>query len=356
MGRQAFYFDWVVFTTVAILLCLGLVTLLSIDPAYFYQQILIAFLGICALILFTRIDFSLYHDLDKFIYIGSVAFLLLTYLGPNVRGATRWLELAGFRLQPSELIKPFFMISVSSLLIRYPPTKIKHLVFHLLLFVIPFLLIFRQPDLGNALIFTSIWLALLIIAGIPILFVILGTGTVAILSPLIYNLLRDYQKNRLLTFINPLLDPRGAGYNALQSMIAVGSGKFIGRGFGRGTQSLLKFLPERHTDFIFASFTEEFGFVGSFVLLALFFLLLWRLLKQAEAHKSDVLVHLYIIGLFIQIFTHLVINVSMNMGLLPITGITLPLVSYGGSSLVALCIGLGIYFSAIRSLRTKAII
>lgn len=356
MGRSVINIDWIVVTTVVILLCLGLVTLLSIDSTYFYQQVFLALLGIVVLIFFTRVEFNLYYYLDKLIYIGVVVLLILTFLGPDVRGATRWLELFGFRLQPSELVKPFFILSIASLLIRYPPTKIKYILLHSLLFMVPFLLIFRQPDLGNALIFTSIWLILLIIAGIPAMYLFFGMASIAIFSPLIYKLLRDYQRNRLLTFINPLLDPQGAGYNALQSMIAVGSGKLIGRGFGRGTQSLLKFLPERHTDFIFASFTEEFGFIGSFVILSLFFLLLWRLLSQAEVYKNDQLVHLYTIGLFVQLFVHLVINVGMNMGLLPITGITLPLVSYGGSSLIALCIGFGIYLSAMRSLRTKTFV
>lgn len=349
MGRRAYYFDWLIFVPALLLSLLGLVTLLSIDSQSFYQQLVFAFLGLGLFYLFSRIDFSLYSYFDKYIYIFSLIFLLVTFLGPNVRGATRWLEIAGFRLQPSEIIKPFLLLSWSSLLVKYPPTKLKNILLQLGLILLPFLLVIRQPDLGNALIFASSWLGMIFLAGIPIILIAVGLLFVTTLLPLVYNLLHEYQKLRLQIFINPLLDPQGAGYNAIQSVIAVGSGLLFGRGFGRGTQSLLKFLPERHTDFIFASFAEEFGLLGGVVLLSIYFLLLGYLLVKLRKDTQISAEYLYGVGIFMLIFSHTVINIGMNMGLLPITGITLPFVSYGGSSLLSSWIGLGILTAALQN-------
>ncbi len=268
---------------------------------------------------------------------------MFTFLGPQVRGATRWLEIGSFRLQPSELAKPFFLVSISSLLVRYPPMTLKRIGMHMTLVALPFILVFQQPDLGNALIYLTSWLAMILLSGIPLIAIILGGVITGIILPLSSYFVKEYQKQRILTFLDPLLDPHGAGYNSIQAMIAVGSGRLLGSGFGRGTQSLLQFLPERHTDFIFASFTEEFGFVGAAALIAIFYLMLWQLLRHAFRVREQLFAHLYIVGLFALLLGHFVINVGMNIGLLPITGITLPLVSYGGSSLLAIFIGLGIY-------------
>jgi rod shape determining protein RodA len=236
-------------------------------------------------------------------------------------------------------------------MVRYPPVKIKNILLHTGLFAVVFLIIVRQPDLGSALVYLSMWLGLLVLAGIPLKYIIGAISLGGISLPIIYELLHDYQKKRISTFLNPLLDPKGAGYNAIQAMISVGSGQLFGRGFGRGTQSLLRFLPERHTDFIFASFSEEFGLIGSLVLLLIFFFMFLRLLKQASRKVNEPLAYLYISGLFIMLFTHVVINVGMNIGIVPITGITLPFVSAGGSSLITVFIGLGIYVSAIQRQR-----
>ena len=348
MGRRAFNFDWVIFITVILLVSLGLVTLLSIEPNSFYQQLVFALLGFGLFLIFSRIDFRWYRYLDTYIYAGVILVLLLTYLGPDVRGATRWLAIGSFRLQPSELVKPFFILAISGFLTRIPPINWKRILFHGAIYILPFLLIFKQPDLGNSLIFTSVWLGLIIISGIPARFLVLGVFVLGAFIPLSLNLLHGYQRQRLETFLSPTLDPRGTGYNALQSMIAVGSGEIFGRGFGRGTQSLLKFLPERHTDFIFATLTEEFGLAGGVLLLALFLILLWRLIKTAHIRQEGMLPHLYLMGLFIQLFTHVIINIGMNMGLVPITGITLPFVSYGGSSLISMFIGMGVATAAMQ--------
>ena len=349
MGRHGRYFDWLVFIPALLLVLLGLVTLLSIERAFFYQQLLFLSGGLLLFWLFFKIDFSIYPYLDKIIYVGSTLFLLTAFLGPNVRGATRWLELGGFRMQPSEILKPLYLLAFSSFLYRYPPTKFKNVLYHTGFFIVPFLLIFKQPDLGNSIVYVSVWVSLLLVAGLPNWVFIAGFLVTGISAPLIYELLQYYQKLRLLTFMDPFLDPKGAGYNAIQSMIAIGSGQLFGRGFGRGTQSLLKFLPERHTDFIFASFTEEFGFVGGIVLLALFLVLLWRMLTSAHTKQVINTAFFFRMGTFVLFFTQIIINAGMNMGILPITGITLPFVSYGGSSLLSLWVTLGIFMSAANS-------
>lgn len=347
MGKHGHYFDWIVFIPALLLVSLGLVTLLSIDRSIFYQQLFFFGTGLLLFWLFLKIDFSIYPYLDWIIYTFGIVFLLTAFLGPNVRGATRWLEIGGFRLQPSEIFKPFYLLAISSLLVRFPPVKFKNMLYHAGLFIIPFFLIFRQPDLGNAVIYLCIWLSLLLVAGLQAWVFISGVMITTVTIPLTYELLHYYQKLRILTFLNPYLDPKGAGYNAIQSMIAIGSGELFGRGFGRGTQSLLKFLPERHTDFIFASFVEEFGFLGGIILLVIFFIFLWRLLRFSTGSVSSQ-VFLFRIGTFILFFTQVIINIGMNMGILPITGITLPFVSYGGSSLLSFWIVLGMYISSGR--------
>lgn len=346
MGRRAHTFDWIVFVSIITLISLGLITQLSISPGFFNQQLLYCLLGIGLFLVFMRIDFGIYEYLTKYIFFGSILFLLLSYLGPNVRGATRWLDVGGIRIQPSEFVKPFFILGISYFIKRYPLVKIKHIALSVCIFITFFFIIFRQPDLGNALVYAAIWVGMMIIGGLPVRYFAASLIGLALLSPIFYNWLHDYQRLRLITFIDPALDPKGAGYNALQSMISVGSGQLWGRGFGRGTQSLLQFLPERHTDFVFASFAEEFGLLGALVLLILMFLLLYRLLKQAENMETQSAAYLYSIGLFTQLLTQIVINVGMNLGILPVTGITLPFISYGGSSLLAILLSFGIYISA----------
>ncbi len=354
MGRHAYNFVWLIFIPAILLLSLGLVTLLSLSPDLFYAQLVYALISILGFFLFMRIDFDLYHYLDRIIYVACMILLAMTFLGSSVRGSVRWITFGPLQLQPSELIKPFFLVSISSFLVRFPPTKPKWLLMHLGLFLIPFLLIFKQPDLGNAIVYLSTWVALIMAAGLPLIVFALAVVGGTVIMPLGYRLLHEYQRLRIQTFINPLLDPRGAGYNAIQAMIAVGSGQLFGRGFGRGTQTLLKFLPEFHTDFIFASFTEEFGFMGGFVLLLLFFVLLWQLLQVAQKQPPTSMSFLYLVGFFTLIFTHVIINIGMNMGVVPITGITLPFVSSGGSSLLSLWVGLGIVFASFQKNRFEA--
>lgn len=351
MGRRTFYINWLIILTSVLLLALGLVTLLSIDRSYFSQQLIFGVIGIGLMIFFARINFSIYPYLDRVILIFSIIFLCLSYLGPNVRGATRWLMIGPLSIQPSEFVKPFFLLGIASLMVRFPPTKLIRIVAHTVLFVVTFTIVLRQPDLGSALVYASMWITVIVLAGLPLKYIVGSLLSVLGLLPILYQFLHEYQKLRIVTFLDPLHDPQGSGYNAIQSMISVGSGQLFGRGFGRGTQSLLQFLPERHTDFIFASFSEEFGFIGGFILLIIFFVLLLQLLMEASKKFNYSVEFLYLVGFFAQMLTHIVINVGMNMGIVPITGITLPFVSYGGSSLLTTCIALGIAIAAIQPQR-----
>jgi rod shape determining protein RodA len=267
-------------------------------------------------------------------------------LGIESRGAVRWLEIAGFRIQFSEILKPFLAISLASFLSSGDYSLKKYLSIFILLFPIAFL-IFAQPDLGNALIyFIAVSLALLIYGFSLRYFVVsmlMGVGAL----PFFWFILHDYQKQRLLTFLNPSNDPLGTSYNAIQSTIAVGSGNLFGKGLGQATQSALNFLPENHTDFIFATISESLGLIGAFIVIVAFAFLLYRIYTMlGEGHtfsKNFTLIALVIL------FTHFFINVGMNIGIVPVVGVTLPFVSYGGSSLLSNLILLGIVVGVNRS-------
>jgi rod shape determining protein RodA len=273
--------------------------------------------------------------------------LIVSYLGPNIRGATRWIMIAGFQLQPSELVKPVLILFFAWLISKYPPREIKNIPIHIVLFILPFLLVFKQPDLGSSLVYMSVWIAMMLGGGLSVKFFISASFILSLIVPFAWHSLAGYQRNRFETFINPYVDPKGAGYNALQSAIAVGSGQIFGKGLGRGTQSHLRFLPEFHTDFIFATLIEELGFIGGILLFATYCLLLWRLIMLMWQWNHNLFLFSYATGLFAMIISQTFINIGMNMGLLPITGITLPFVSYGGSSLLSLSISFGMLWSMI---------
>jgi rod shape determining protein RodA len=221
--------------------------------------------------------------------------------------------------------------------------------------LLPALLVFLQPDLGSSLVLVFSWLGIVFASGVS--WVYLGFLLVPLAGslPLVWHFLKDYQRQRLLSFLSPSGDPLGAGYHLVQSMVAVGAGRFLGRGFGQGTQSHLRFLPEGQTDFIFASFAEEMGFLGSLILVFCFLLLLWRVLVVALEARNR-FGYLVCLGAFSLLFFQTVVNMGMNLGLLPITGVTLPLVSYGGSSLLATFIFLGLVESVARFGRKREVV
>lgn len=341
--------DWVDVLLLGGLGVFGLFILLSISQTLLLQQL--GYLVVAFIIIWfvSRIDAIILRWFAPIGYAGAIILLLLSYLGPSIRGATRWIFIAGVQLQPSELVKPLLLLMFAWSMEKYPPKTLKHIGLHAILFLVPFILVFRQPDLGSSIVYFSFWIAMMIGSGFPIkLFVsIVLVGILGI--PALWHSLHDYQQFRILTFLDPALDPKGAGYNALQAMIAVGSGQWFGRGLGRGTQSHLRFLPEFHTDFIFATMVEELGFFGGFLLLILYAIVLWRVLAPLiRGITSDVFPFVFSIGLFTMILGQIFINMGMNMGLLPITGITLPFVSYGGSSILSLAVSFAFLWSLRR--------
>jgi rod shape determining protein RodA len=342
MGKKSGNFDWITVILLVTLASFGLFLLLTTDRSLFWQQFIFLIIAIIAFAIVSRLDSILLFWLAPLGYVAANLLLVASYLGPHIRGASRWLILGPVRLQPSEVVKPLLMLFFAWIITKFPPRKLINIPIHLIAFAIPFILVFKQPDLGSSLVYFAAWLGMMIAGGFPVYFVFSIIGGVAILIPWIWHVLAEYQKARILTFLNPAIDPKGAGYNALQSTIAVGSGQFFGRGLGMGTQSHLRFLPEYHTDFIFATLVEELGFLGGFVLILVYGIMLWRLLTFIGQKSHNFAFFVYGFGLFTMLISQIFINIGMNMGILPITGITLPFVSYGGSSLLslALCFGL----------------
>lgn len=328
-------------TPVLVLIAVSLTILFSVNPSYFQSQLFLFILSIGVFLFFANTDFSLWEGLSKPIYIISfLGLLFVLFLGYESRGSMRWLDIFGLRLQFSELLKPFLALTLSVFLAKH--TQSISTIGKLLLFALPILfLIYKQPDLGSALVYAFAIALTLIISGYPLWwFGALGLGILGIV-PLIFRFLHGYQQARILTFLHLTNDPLGSSYNAIQAMIAVGSGMFVGKGLGQGTQSSLRFLPERHTDFIFATLSEDLGFVGALVILVAFGFLLYRLYRIAQADLEGQQ-RLFVIAAFSLFFVQCFVNIGMNIGLLPIVGVTLPFVSYGGNSLISSAIFLGI--------------
>jgi len=355
MLKRLFNLDWVIVGLVFILLFLGLFVLKSIFPSLFIQQLIWAIFGIFAFFIFSSIDYEHYEKLSWIFYFASIFFLLITFLfGAITRGSVRWLEIGGVGIQSSELVKPFLILFLATFL-SDQRTDLKKIIYSGLLTALIALLIFLQPDLGSSLVVLFIWLGMILAKSIKGKWIVSGLVLLGLFFPLFWRFLKDYQKKRIFTFLNPSSDPLGSGFNLIQSKIAVGSGQLFGRGLGRGTQSHLQFLPERHTDFIFASLAEELGFIGSLILILLFFFLLLKILLLA-VNSRDRFASLVCIGVFSLLFIQVFVNVGMNLGLLPITGLTLPLISYGGSSLLSTMIALGIISSIAKDKDKKKMV
>lgn len=348
-NREGQHIDWVIILCLVLLGISGLFVLLTTSTGLFWQQLGFLVIGALLIVIISRLDPIILWWFAPYGYIMSLLLLVASYFGPPIRGATRWIMIGGAQLQPSEIVKPLLLLAFARAITTYSPRSLRWIVLHGTLLLIPMLLVFKQPDLGTALVYMFSWLAMMVAGGLSVLFIGVMTVVFILVAPFLWHALADYQRGRIETFLNPALDPKGAGYNALQAMIAVGSGQFFGRGLGRGTQSHLRFLPELHTDFIFATLVEELGFVGGIGLLLLYAMLAWRLLlPHIHGRVENSFVFFYTIGLFAILLTQVLINTGMNMGIIPVTGITLPLVSYGGSSVLSLCIAFGILFALRR--------
>ncbi|HEX8379677.1 MAG TPA: rod shape-determining protein RodA [Allosphingosinicella sp.] len=313
----------------------------------------LVFLGMALAL--ARIRVQTFHDFAFFAYGGGILLLILTLmLGVIGGGARSWLELGVVRLQPSELMKPIIVLTLARFYAHVPPAEIRRLWAMWPLALIlgpPILLILLQPDLGTTMLIVLNTIALMFLAGLPLRLFIGGALAVGAALPIVYNfLLLPHQQERVLIFLNPETDPLGAGYHLTQSKIAIGSGGVFGKGFLNGTQSHLHYLPEQHTDFIFSAIAEEWGLIGGCVLILLFFLLLrWGMGVALEAKGR--FERLAAAGLTLTIFFYIAVNLMMVMGLAPVVGIPLPLVSYGGSAMLTVMICLGMLMSIERQNR-----
>jgi rod shape determining protein RodA len=290
------------------------------------------------------------HWLNRYavpLYLLGVGLLLaVAGVGVVVNGSRRWLDLGAFKLQPSEFMKLALLITMARVLSKAPPSdgssyRLKELLFPALWIAIPMGLIMQQPDLGTALSLGIVGAGQILFIGVRPRVLIGLVLSLCVLAYPAWNSLHQYQQRRILVLLNPESDPQGSGYHITQSKIAVGSGELFGKGFQKGTQTQLEFLPEHTTDFVFSVLAEEWGFVGCTFLIGLFFCLIALMLRVAKRGR-DLFSCLLVIGITTQIFAHLVINIGMVIGLMPVVGIPLPLVSYGGSSLLSLMFGLGI--------------
>jgi len=342
-----------------LIIVLGLIALFSasygnarVSQKVFYDQLICSGLGLIGMWYLSRLDYRKFYDLAYVFYAINIILLIwVLAAGRNALGATRWLEIGGVNFQPSEFMKVSLIFALSRYLSNRRPTLsfgffsrtqviIKDLIIPFLLTLIPMALIFKQPDLGTALLLFGMFVMIIFVSGLEYRYIFSFLSICAALVPFGWHFLKQYQKDRLLVFLNPNIDPLGAGYTIIQSKIAIGSGQLFGKGWLSGTQSQLNFLPERHTDFIFSVIGEEWGLVGGILLIGLYFLLINCSLTIAGQIK-DKFGTFVAVGIVSILSLQVIINLGMVMGLFPIVGITLPFVSYGRSSLVKSVIMIG---------------
>jgi rod shape determining protein RodA len=354
-GRSWQHFDFVLLAATLALVVSGIALIYSATaplPAlgdnlwdsFLVRQIAYAVLGIGLMFLVSFVDYSIFAHINHLLYGFTILSLILVWaVGDIAFGAQRWIDLGVFPLQPSELAKVLVIIVLAKFLADRQE-NLKRLPDFLLSIVyvgIPMVFIYLQPDLGTAIVLAVSWLTMVLMAGARARHVAAVALTGVAVSPVLWLSLRGYMRERILTFFNPARDPLGAGYNINQARIAVGSGGWLGQGFARGTQSQLHFLRVRHTDYIFSVLGEELGFVGALLLMCLFVVVIWRILRAADMAR-DTFGQLIACGIATVIAFQAIANIAMNVGLLPSSGVPLPFISYGGSALIALLIGEGI--------------
>jgi len=345
--------DWLLVGVVAVLCAISGLELWGIDAGaqagnFFSRQIIFVVVGWLAALAICFVDARIFrtHQLILiFLYLAALALLVLVlFFGVRIRGMAGWFRIGELGFEPVELAK----LAVILVLAKYFSNRhvemyrIRHIIASAIYAGLPLGLVLLQPDLGSALVLVFIWLGVVILSGIKPrhLAVVLATGALVVTLAWVFAL-KPYQKERVLTFLNPAKDPLGYSYNLNQSKIAIGSGGILGKGLGQGTQTQLNFLPEKQTDFIFAAFAEEWGFLGVLFLLGLYALFFWRLVSLILICTNNFF-RLFVAGFALMVFGQVVINIGMNLGLLPITGLPLPFLSYGGSNLLVNFIALGI--------------
>ncbi|MEK7612535.1 MAG: FtsW/RodA/SpoVE family cell cycle protein [Patescibacteria group bacterium] len=341
--------DWVAFTAALALACLGLLTMNSFmgqDPFFIRQSIWIS-LGVAVFFVASRVDWRFLRRTGVAAGLYGALIIPLIFLlivGETIQGARSWISIGSLGIEPVEFAKLALIIALSKYFSRrhIEIKNFRHIFVSGAYAAIVFVLVALQPDFGSAIIIALLWLSMVLISGLSRthLAVLLVTGAVAFGGLWLFGF-EDYQKQRIMTFVNPAVDIHGAGYNAYQSTVAVGSGELFGKGIGYGTQSKLRFLPEYQTDFIFAAFAEEWGFAGVIIVFSLFGVLFWRIAMMAMRGASNFEM-LFALGVLFYLAAHFALHVGINMGLLPVTGTTIPFMSYGGSHVLTEFLSLGI--------------
>ena len=342
---------------VALLLLVGLLVLYSLSASggtnYFLKQSIFAVLGLCVLFFMATLDYRYIQRLSTTLYFITIAVLLLVLVfGTTVNGTAGWLSLGFFQVQPVEVAKVTLIIFLASFISKKKSElgEWTRVIASLILTAVLIFLVLRQPDLGSSLVLAAIWGGMILASGLRLKhFLVLGT-LAALLVAGSWFVLADYQKARINTFLHPESDPQGSGYNVLQAIVAVGSGGLSGKGLGYGSQSQLSFLPEKHTDFIFAVISEELGMVGALFVIVLYGVLLYRI-RRIGVLSTDNFGYLLSLGVMIMVFVQVLINIGMNVGLLPVTGLPAPFLSYGGSSLLSLMASLGLLLAVYQRKR-----
>ena len=345
--------DYILLTSVLLLSILSLFVMYSTDGGEIlfhtkshFSKIII-FFPLMIFIAFFNIKW--WHNLSYLLYFAVILLLIyVSFFGIKSSGSRRWMDLYLFNLQPSELMKIAIILCLAKYYHRIKienVNSITSIMTVVTIILIPIIMVLSQPDLGTSILIAASGLIVLWLGGVKIKYFIYSFIVFLISLPIVISFLKPYQKLRILTFLDPDRDPLGAGYQIIQSKIAIGSGGLDGKGFLKGTQSYLDFLPEKHTDFIFTLFSEEFGFIGSVALLILYSIIIIRILRIGAISRSN-FSRLFCFGFAFAIFIYIVVNLSMVLGLLPIVGSPLPILSYGGSSMLATMIGFGIVLSA----------
>jgi rod shape determining protein RodA len=349
--RLIINFDWTLLGITLLLVSLGVLNLYSASYQFgsgtpvFLKQVFYILIALVGVMVILRIDYRRFERYAYPLYVFSILLLVaVLVVGKTGGGARRWIGIGGFTYQPSELMKLTLILALAKYFHNRNNAggyNLRELIVPSVMAGIPAILIMKQPDLGTALILLSIFCSMVLFVKVRLVSLITAGVSAIVGAPIAWHFLKDYQKRRLLTFLEPELDPLGSGYHIIQSKIAVGSGKIFGKGFLSGSQSQLQFLPEHHTDFIFSVLAEEWGFVGSMVVITTFlFLVLWAagIVRECKGRFETLLSF----GIVAMISWHFLINIGMVVGLLPVVGVPLPFFSYGGSFIITIVLGVGL--------------
>ncbi|MDP1625323.1 MAG: FtsW/RodA/SpoVE family cell cycle protein [bacterium] len=353
------YMDWTLLGAASVLVLFGLVTMNSfVESNYFFEkQVIWFFVALVVFFVTSYIDWSFLKRTNVLVTLFSGMILVLGVLLATttaIKGAKSWISLGLFSIQPTDIAKVLLILILAKYFSRrhIEIANIRHIIISGIYAFVLFALVAMQPDFGSAVIIAAVWLGMVLVSGISKKHLAILFAVGALCFGLLWNFgFQEYQKARIVSFIHPMSDIQNTGYNAFQSTIAVGSGGAVGKGIGYGTQSKLKFLPEYQTDFVFAAFAEEWGFVGVVLFFGAFGTLIWRIIANARRGAGNFEI-LFGLGLSILFMAHFFINVGMNIGLLPVTGITLPFASYGGSHLITSFFALGLLVSMRRYMRS----